>query len=154
MLKVAWKCAVYKMQRGHHCVTADPGWKVKVKHPRTMWQMVAKERAEAGLGLWDQVACFGNTDSGDSTKLWITRRGGGHRENTKHFLITVVNTLTSTTGNMTGWDYISVHLKHIEKAIIFMVNALPYLRKKKMKTEKKLLFGAISLLLSIGFKQK
>ena len=29
MLKVAWKCAMYKMQRGHHSVTVDPGWKVK-----------------------------------------------------------------------------------------------------------------------------
>ena len=29
MLKVAWKCAVYKMQGGHLCVTVNPGWKVK-----------------------------------------------------------------------------------------------------------------------------
>ena len=42
-----------------------------------MSRMVAKERAEAGSGSWDQVACLGNTDSGDSTKVWITRGGGG-----------------------------------------------------------------------------
>ena len=43
-----------------------------------MWyRMVAKERAEAGSGSWDRAACFGNTDSGDSTKVWITRREGG-----------------------------------------------------------------------------
>ena len=35
------------------------------------------------------------------------------------------------TKNMTGRDYMSVHLKRIEKAIIFMVNALPYLQKKQ-----------------------
>ena len=29
MLKVAWKCAVYKMQRGHLCVTVNRGWKGK-----------------------------------------------------------------------------------------------------------------------------
>lgn len=52
--------------------------------------MVVKERAEAGSASWDQVPCFGKTDSGDSTKKSVeNKEEGGHREDTKNFLIKV-----------------------------------------------------------------
>lgn len=35
------------------------------------------------------------------------------------------------TKNMTGRDYMSVHLKRIGKTIIFMVNAVPYSQKNR-----------------------
>ena len=49
-----------------------------------MWhRTVAKERTEAGWGSWDQVACFGNIDGGDSTKKSVdNKEGGGYKENT------------------------------------------------------------------------
>ena len=56
--------------------TPDGKW--KVKHPRIMWhRTIAKEREKAGSGSWDQVACFRNIDSGDSTKKSVDNKEGG-----------------------------------------------------------------------------